>query len=177
MTYKLTLGFQNITCYLAGVGQLPVTPQFFYSPTSSTVSPVWYCDRVDADHSPRLSAVQPAVRQELSSVLGTQRCKRVHAFEDGEMHPFLVCIYVFKLPSAVRIPNDRRWNKRRVSPENHKCCAQSLTCEIGSTTRPLSFTFLCLNPCCHLSHHTLCFYMVHVCHAYMGIYRAIKRHM
>lgn len=82
VTYKLTLGFQNITCFSAAVGQLPVTSPFFLFPTSSSMSPVWYCDRADADHSPQLSAVQPAVRQELSDALGAQRCKRVHAFDD-----------------------------------------------------------------------------------------------
>lgn len=55
--------------------------------TSSTVSPVWYCDRADADQSPWLSADQPAVRQELICVLGNQRCKREHAFDNWEMRP------------------------------------------------------------------------------------------
>lgn len=43
--------------------------------SSSTGSPVWSCDTVYADHRPRLSVVQRAVRQELSGALGTHRCK------------------------------------------------------------------------------------------------------
>lgn len=50
-------GFQNITCYYTGVGQLPVTPAFFLFPTPPTGSPV-YRDTADADHSLQLPAVQ-----------------------------------------------------------------------------------------------------------------------
>lgn len=72
VTYKLTQGFQNITCYLAGVGQLPVTlPFFFYSPTSSSMSPcVVLVIGLMLITVPRSLRSRPAVRQGLSSVLG-----------------------------------------------------------------------------------------------------------
>lgn len=107
VTYKLTRGFQNITCYLPGVGQLPVTPQFFYSPLPplcpqcGIVIGLMLITVPGSLRSSQLSDRSWAVCWEPRDVnecmpLMTERCT------------LLVCIYVFKLPSAVRIPNDRR---------------------------------------------------------------------
>ena len=53
----------------------------------------------------------------------------------------LVCIYVFKLPSAVRIPNDSRWNKReekrQIKPESDMWNSAALSCSFLSFTNPL----------------------------------------
>lgn len=102
-------------------------------PTSSTVYPVWYCDRVDADHRPRLSVVQPTVRQGLSGVLG---CKWVHAFDDWEMHPssLYLCIQAALCCSHSQWQEMETKEKSQSFTSNHNYCAQSLTCEICSTT-------------------------------------------
>lgn len=123
VTYKLTQGFQNITCYLAGVGQLPVTPQFFYSPLPPLCPQCGFVRGLMLITVPgslrpsQLSDRSWAMYWDLRDVkecmpLITERCT------------LLVCIYVFKLPSAVRIPNNRRWNKSRTLScrSNHKCC-------------------------------------------------------
>lgn len=143
--YKLTQGFQNITCYLAGVGQLPVTPQFFYSllpspgPLCGPVIGFMLITVPGSLWSRGLSDRSWVVRWEPRDVnecmaLMTDRCT------------LLVCIYVFKLPSAVRIPNDRRWNKRKSKSFTsiHNYCAQHLAWEISSTTLHFDFMFLCL---------------------------------
>lgn len=50
--------------------------------------------------------LQPAVKTAAEGCAGNTGCKPVHAFDDCSL---LVCIYVFKLPSTVHIPNDRGW--------------------------------------------------------------------
>lgn len=163
MTYKLTQGFQNITCYLAGVGQLPVTAQLFYSllpPLGPLCGPVIGFMLITVPGSlwsRRLSDRSWVVCWEPRDVkecmpLMTDRCT------------LLVCIYVFKLPSAVRIPNDRRQNKReyhKVFTSNHNYGGQRLAREISSATLHFDFMFLCLKtkPCWYLIHlHSMFFF-------------------
>lgn len=92
-THHLTAG-QLHTCFAS-------------SPCSG--SPMRPCDGADAEHSPRLSVL--ALRREPSRVLGnpeTWTKARLWWLTDA----LLVCVSAFKLPSAVRTPNDKRWNKR-----------------------------------------------------------------
>ena len=76
-----------------------------------TSSPAWVCDGVSADHSPSRTAVRQRPGCVLEKPADVNQCMPLMT---GRC-TLLVCIYVFKLPSAVRIPNDRKRNKR-ISP-------------------------------------------------------------
>lgn len=76
------------------------------------MSPVWPCDGAYADHSPQPSVVHVAVRRGAEQHAGKPRDVNQHVLAMTDGCALLVCIYAFKLPSAVHIPNDKRWNKR-----------------------------------------------------------------
>lgn len=144
MPSKLTQGFQNITCYLAGVGQLPDISQFFYSP----LPPL--CPQCGIVIGLMLIRVPGSLRTSQLSDRSWSVCWETSDVKESMplitgRCALLVCIYVFKLPSAVRIINDRRWNKgiSQSFAWNHNYYVQSLTCEIFSNLQ-LSFLFLSL---------------------------------
>lgn len=137
MTYKLTRGaFQNITCYLAGAGQLPVTPALFYSPLPARrplCGPVIGPTPITVPGSLRSSRLSDSSRA--LSGWGARRDVNECMPLMTERCALLVCIYVFKLPSAVRMPNDRRRNKRKSG------FTSNLRREISCSKKPPHFDF------------------------------------
>lgn len=73
----------------------------------------------------------------------------------------LVCIYVFKLPSAVHNPNGRSWNKRKKLQtfiSNHYSSRQCLAREITSTTLYFDLMFIgSRNTCWYVIHRDFMF--------------------
>lgn len=108
VTHELTQGFQNITCYLPSVGQLPVTSQFFYS---SLPRP---CPQCGAVMGLMLITVPPASCQ-LRGVLGTRGCKPVHAFDDWVMHPSRLYLCI----QAALCCSHSQWQEMESLPSHH----------------------------------------------------------
>lgn len=99
------------------------------------------CDRVDADHSPQISAVQASCQTGAEQCVGetgdVNECMPLMT----ERCTLLVAIYVFKLPSAVRIPNDRKMEQKRENVKSHLTCPQSSSLPFDSPCSVFFFPF------------------------------------
>lgn len=158
MTHKLARGLSkhylllyrcwSITCH-SGVLFIPHSP--YWVPCVSRYGWCWSQSPAPSG-SGRLSDRSRTVCGEVRHV------KPAHTFDEWKMR-LLVGIYVFKLPSAVHISNDRRWNKREKRPiqsseatDWHVKSSQRLThCVLGSVFCVLCSGGLTQKPnCCCL---------------------------
>lgn len=173
MPSKLTRGFQNITCYLDGVGQLPDISQFFYSP----LPPL--CPQCGIVIGLMLIRVPGSLRTSQLSDRSWSVCWETNDVKESMplitgRCALLVCIYVFKLPSAVRITNDSRWNKgiSQSFAWNHNYYVQSLICEIFSFLSSSLAWFMIFKKILHWAMLSFYYFVSQLLEC-----RAIKRHV